>query len=59
MPRVFNPTKMEFEKNSAPIPHFSWKASRRLEDLCKVQYYSGEENVRDKWPAEKLDNKES
>ena len=38
MPKVFNPSKLELEKNNAPIPHFSWKASRSLEEVCKSKY---------------------
>jgi uncharacterized cupin superfamily protein len=38
MPKVFKTTELELEKNTAAIPHFSWKSSRPLEEICKSKY---------------------
>jgi len=38
MPLIFKPSKIELEKNHSAIPHFSWKASRPLEEISKSKY---------------------
>ncbi len=38
MPFIFKPSEEELEENASPIPHFSWKASPRLEEISKSKY---------------------
>jgi uncharacterized cupin superfamily protein len=38
MPFIFKPSEEKLEENTSPIPHFSWKASPRLEEISKSKY---------------------
>jgi len=38
MPFIFKPSEIQLKKNISKIPHFSWKASPRLEEISKSKY---------------------